>query len=183
MKRMQTATSPDLRFPVGRYMPPEPITAEHRRQWIAELADAPAAFRAAVAGLSDEQLDTPYRPDGWTVRQVAHHVPDSHLNSYVRFRLALTEDNPVVKPYDEALWAELPDAKSMPVEVSLRLLETLHQRWVTLLNAMTPEQFARTFVHPGMKLTVTLDWSVGLYAWHSRHHAAHITALRERMGW
>ena len=180
---MQTAGSPDLRFPVGRYDPPERITAEHRRAWIADIAAAPAAFRAAVAGLDNAQLDTPYRPDGWTVRQVVHHVPDSHMNSYVRFRLALTEDNPVAKPYDEALWAELPDAKSMPVDVSLQLLECLHGRWVMLLEAMTPEQYARTFVHPGLKRTMTLEWNLGLYAWHSRHHAAHITSLRQRMGW
>jgi hypothetical protein len=168
---------------VGRYEPPQTITAEHRRAWMGDIAHAPAAFRAAVAGLNDEQLDTPYRPEGWTVRQVIHHVPDSHMNSYARFRLALTEDNPVVKPYDEALWAELPDARRMPVEISLQLLESLHGRWVTLLEAMTPEQYARTFVHPGMNRTMTLDWNLGLYAWHCRHHAAHITRLRERMGW
>jgi hypothetical protein len=183
MVRMQTATSPDLRFPAGRFEPPATITAEQRREWMAEIAALPAALRAAVAGLSDEQLDTPYRPEGWSVRQVVHHLPDSHMNSYVRFRLALTEDNPTVKPYDEALWAELPDAKSLPPELSLRLLEALHQRWVTLLEALTPEQYARTFEHPGLKRIMSLEWNLGLYAWHGRHHVAHITSLRQRMGW
>lgn len=183
MVRMSSAPSPDLRFPVGRYEPPEVITAEQRCAWINEIADGPALFRAAVSGLTDEQLETPYRPGGWTIRQVIHHVPDSHMNSYVRLRLALTEDDPTVKPYQEDRWAELPDAKTMPVEISLQLLEALHARWVTLLEAMTPEQYARTFEHPGLKRKVTLDWNLGLYAWHTRHHAAHITRLRERMGW
>src|SRR5581483_4295348 len=138
MSGMQTAPSTDLRYPVGRFEPPTSITDEQRRAWIAEIASAPARFRQAVMDLNDVQLDTPYRPHGWTVRQVIHHVADSHMNSYIRFRLALTEDNPTVKPYHEELWAELPDAKTMPVEVSLELLETLHARWVKLLESMTP---------------------------------------------
>ena len=177
------APSEDLRFPVGRFQPPAKVTAEERRAWIAELAAAPAKFRAAVEGLNDAQLDTPYRPGGWTVRQVIHHVPDSHLNSYTRFRLALTEDNPTIKPYHEDRWAQLADARTMPIEVSLVLLESLHERWVRLLDSMTPEQFARTFVHPQQNRTISLDGNLALYAWHCRHHTAHITKLRERMGW
>src|SRR5579884_102694 len=177
MARMQTAQSPDLRFPVGRFDPHPAISEQQRREWIAEIAAAPARFREAVSGLNDSQLDTPYRPEGWTVRQVIHHVADSHMNSYIRFRLALTEENPTVKPYHEELWAELADAKSMPVEVSLRLLETMHARWVRLLESITPEQWARTFEHPGLKRNLSLEWNLGLYAWHCRHHAAHITRL------
>jgi len=180
---MEPASTPDYRYPVGRFRPPENITAEQRREWIVELAGAPAKFRAAVHGLNDEQLDAPYRPGGWTVRQVIHHVPDSHMNSYTRFRLALTEDNPTVRPYAEDLWAELVDARTMPVEVSLTLLESLHARWVRLLESLTPEQYARTFEHPGLKRNISLEWNLALYAWHCRHHAAHITSLRERMGW
>lgn len=135
-----------------------------------------------VAGLNDQQLDTPYRPGGWTVRQLAHHVPDSHLNSYVRFRLALTEDEPTIKPYYEDRWAELPDARTAPIHTSLALLGSLHERWVLLLRSMAPEQFARTFRHPELGL-MTLDKNLALYAWHGQHHVAHIAGLRERMRW
>lgn len=173
---------PDLQYPIGKFQKPEETTPEQRRQWIAEIAAAPAAFRAAIAGLSPEQLDTPYRPGGWTVRQVIHHVPDSHMNSYVRFRLALTEDDPTIKPYNEATWARLPDARSAPVEASLALLESLHARWVLLLEAMGPAEFLRTFQHPE-RGPARLDRDLALYAWHCRHHVAHITSLRERMGW
>lgn len=172
----------DLRYPIGTYTAPASVTAAQRAAWIADIAAAPAALRAAAAGLSPEQLDTPYRPEGWTVRQVVHHVPDSHLNAYTRFKLALTEDEPTIKPYDQARWAELPDSAAPP-EVSLALLEALHQRWVALLNAMSPEQFNRRFRHPEHGRIFTLDETLGLYAWHGRHHAAHITALRERRGW
>jgi len=132
--------------------------------------------------LSTEQLDTPYRPGGWTVRQVVHHLPDSHLNSYIRFRLALTEKEPTIKPYDQERWAELDDAKTAPIEPSLALLEALHQRWIMLLRSLIPADFARTFNHPEMGI-VTLDATLRLYEWHGRHHTAHITSLRERMGW
>jgi hypothetical protein len=179
---MQTAEAPDLRYPVGRYRPPETITEAQRREWIETLASAPAKFRMAVAGLRAEQLDTPYRPGGWTIRQVIHHVPDSHMNSYMRFRLALTEDEPTIKPYHENLWAELPDAKSSPIEPSLELLAALHDRWVTLLRAMTAEQFQRKFRHPEIGL-INLEWTLGLYDWHCRHHLAHIENLKARMGW
>jgi hypothetical protein len=172
----------DLRYPVGKFNFEEDPTAEQTQQAIDEIAATPANLRAAVSGLTDAQLDTPYREGGWTVRQVVHHVVDSHLNSYIRFRFALTEDEPTIKPYDEAVWAELIDAKSSPVEVSLALLEPLHERWVTLLRSLTPEDFKRQFRHPEIG-AVTLEKNVGLYAWHGKHHTAHITGLREREGW
>jgi hypothetical protein len=172
----------DLRFPVGRFDVRAPVAAEQLPGWIAQIADAPASLRAAVEGLSAEQLDTPYRPGGWTVRQLVHHLPDSHMNAYVRLKLALTEDEPLIKPYEEAAWAELEDSRSTPPEVSLTLLETLHDRWVRLLRVLGPEDFARTLRHPEMG-TMRLDSLTGLYAWHGRHHVAHVTGLRERMGW
>lgn len=174
----------DLRYPIGRFERPARIMAADRTASIDAIAGAPAALRAAVRGLDAVQLDTPYRPDGWTVRQVVHHVPDSHLNSYVRFRLALTESEPTIKPYDEAKWAELPDARGPLVAESLALLDALHARWVALLRAMAPGDFLRTLVHPERPgVPMTLDTMLALYAWHGRHHVAHIAALRERMGW
>jgi hypothetical protein len=172
----------DLRFPVGRFDVRAPVAAEQLPGWIEQIADAPASLRAAVEGLSAEQLDTPYRPGGWTVRQLVHHLPDSHMNAYVRLKLALTEDEPLIKPYEEARWAELEDSRSTPPEVSLTLLETLHDRWVRLLRLLRPEDFARTLRHPEMG-TMRLDSLTGLYAWHGRHHVAHVVGLRERMGW
>jgi len=173
----------DPRFPVGKFVAPAgPLTDPERAAFIRDVEEAPAKLRAAVAGLSDAQLDTPYREGGWTVRQVAHHVPDSHINSYVRFRWALTEDAPTIKAYMEERWAELPDARTSPVEVSLALLETLHRRWTALLRSLTDAQWRRTFRHPELG-EVTLDRNLALYAWHGRHHVAHVTALRSRMGW
>jgi hypothetical protein len=160
----------------------QPTNAEERRQWISEIAACPVKLRGAVAGLTAQQLDTPYRPGGWTVRQVVHHVPDSHLNAYVRFKLALTEDSPTIKPYDEAAWAKLPDTAATPIEVSLQLLESLHARWVRLLEAMTEADFAREFHHPESG-TMSLDTYLSGYEWHCRHHVAHIARLRSRMGW
>jgi hypothetical protein len=174
--------SSDLRYPVGRYTPPEPITAAHRPDWIEQIGHAPAALRDAVRGLSDAQLDTPYRPGGWTVRQVVHHLPDSHLNAYIRFKLALTEDEPTIKPYDEARWAVLEDGRNGPPDASLAMLDGLHARWVRLLRSLGARDFARTFNHPEHG-KLTLDWVLGMYAWHGRHHVAHITFLREREGW
>ena len=171
----------DLRYPIGRFERPGPATPEQRKERIDTIAAAPARYRDAVRGLSEEQLDTPYRPDGWTVRQVIHHVADSHMNSFIRFRLALTEDSPPVKPYDEAKWALLADAGE-PVEVSLQLIDSLHHRWVVMLRSMNPADFSRTLVHPEIG-TIDLDFLLALYDWHSCHHAAHITALRERSGW
>ncbi len=172
----------DPRYPIGKYTPPQEATPALRRQAIDSIAGTPAKLKAALSGLHDAQLDTPYRDGGWTVRQVAHHVPDSHLNAYVRFRLALTENQPTIKPYEEARWAELADAKSAPVAVSLALLEPLHDRWVRLLRSLTASDFARTFVHPEHGVR-TLDWMLFLYAWHGRHHTAHITTLRKQKGW
>ncbi len=172
----------DLRYPIGKFEPPAAITEFHRREWIDNIAQAPEVYRAAVKGLSDQQLDTPYRPEGWTLRQVVHHVADSHLNAYTRFRLALTEDQPIVKPYVEARWAKLEDARTAPVDLSLAIIEPLHKRWILLLRSMTPADFGRTFRHPEMGI-LSLDTNLGMYAWHSRHHAAHITSLRTRMNW
>ena len=175
-------TMTDLRYPIGPFAYAGESTEEQRRAFIDRIEAAPARLRAAVDGLTPEQLDTPYRPGGWTVRQVVHHVPDSHINSYCRFRLALTEDSPSAKGYDEAAWAELFDSRTAPVEVSLALLEALHRRWVLLLRAMTPADFARTFLHSELG-PVTLDRNLALYAWHGDHHVAHIASLRARMGW
>ena len=171
-----------LRYPIGKFSFPESIDPQQRQHWIAEISDAPAKLRVAVAGLTPEQLESPYRPEGWTVRQVVHHVPDSHLNSYIRFKLALTEKEPSVKPYDEAAWAELADTASTPSEVSLTLLDALHQRWVRLLESLTPADFARQFRHPDQGL-MPLERNLALYAWHGKHHVAQITSLREREGW
>lgn len=169
------------RYPVGRFQPDGAATAAKRAQWIDQIAALPAHLRAAVAGLDDGRLDTPYREGGWTVRQLVHHVADSHLNAYVRLKLALTESAPAIKVYDEKLWAELPDA-ALPVEVSLALIDALHQRWVVLLRSMRDEAFARTWIHPEHGAR-DLDFLIQLYAWHSRHHVAHVNALRERRGW
>jgi uncharacterized damage-inducible protein DinB len=177
-------TQPDLRYPVGKFTrPTKTLTTAERRSMIQAIALTPAALRAAVAGLSEAQLDTPYRPGGWTVRQVLHHVPDSHMNAYTRFKLGLTEDVPTIKPYDEAKWAELDDGKSELVEDSLTLLEALHARWVFLLERMSPTDFERKVDHPEWEAPLTLDALLALYAWHGKHHVAHVTELRKRQGW
>jgi uncharacterized damage-inducible protein DinB len=172
----------DVRYPVGRFAHEGPVSVAQRQAWIEEVAQAPGHLRRAVERLDSARLDAPYREGGWTIRQVVHHLPDSHMNSYVRMRLALTEDEPTIKPYAEKLWAELPDARSAVPEVSLALLDALHQRWVLLLRAMKPEDWRRTFRHPERGV-VPLDVNLGLYAWHGRHHVAQITGLRRRMGW
>ncbi|HSF34027.1 MAG TPA: bacillithiol transferase BstA [Candidatus Tectomicrobia bacterium] len=172
----------DLRYPIGPFQYDGTHTAEQRQRLIDQIASTPGKLRAAVDGLSSQQLDTPYRPGGWTVRQLVHHLPDSHLNSYIRFRLALTEDQPTIKPYYEDRWAELEDARHGPIDLSLALLEALHHRWVLLLRSLKAQDFARTFMHPELGV-VSLDQNVGIYAWHGRHHVAHITSLRQRMGW
>jgi DinB superfamily len=172
----------DLRYPIGPFHYDGPLTDEQRQRLVDQIEATPAKLRAAVEGLSPQQLDTPYRPGGWTVRQVVHHLPDSHLNSYMRFRLALTEDEPTIKPYYEDRWAALDDARHAPIDISLALLEALHRRWVLLLRSLNAQDFARTFVHPELGV-VSLEKNVSLYAWHGRHHVAHITSLRERMGW
>lgn len=172
----------DPRYPIGKYHTPQDVTPAMREEAIAETAATPAKLRAAIAGLSDSQLDTPYREGGWTVRQVAHHVADSHMNAYIRWRFALTESEPTIKPYDESAWAKLEDAHNAPPEVSLKLLDSLHERWVRLLRSVKPDEFARTFRHPDHGVR-TLDWMLFLYAWHGRHHTAHVTELRKQKGW
>jgi uncharacterized damage-inducible protein DinB len=173
----------DLRFPTGRFSSVKrPLTPAERSAKIEAIRGTPARLRAAVAGLSDPQLDTPYRDGGWTVRQVVHHVVDSHLNAYVRCKLALTEENPTIKPYQEKLWAELPDSKTLPVETSLAMLEALHARWVALLDSLGPEHCRRTLHHPESG-DMTIDSLLELYGWHGLHHEGHITGLRARMGW
>ncbi len=172
-----------LKYPIGNFQRPKDTSAPTRREWIEEIANLPSHLRAAVVGMSESQLATPYRPDGWTVRQVVHHLPDSHMNSYIRFRLALTEDNPTIRPYEEQLWAELPDAAHGDIDLSLDLLEMLHKRWVVLLKAMSDTDYQKTFIHPATGATSNLGTVLAMYAWHSRHHLAHITELKKRMGW
>jgi uncharacterized damage-inducible protein DinB len=173
----------DPRYPVGKFnRPSSALTADERLSLITQIAATPARMREAVAGLTESQLDTPYRDGGWTVRQVVHHVPDSHMNAYTRVKLALTEEQPTIKPYDEAAWAKLNDVRDTPIETSLVLLETLHQRFDTILRALTDADCARTLLHPDMGV-MTLDDVIGMYAWHGRHHVGHITSLRARSGW
>ena len=172
----------DLRYPIGKFNWPASVTEAERSAHLDDLEAAPARLRGAVAGLTPAQLDTPYREGGWTVRQLAHHLPDSHMNSYVRFKLALTEDEPTIKTYEEARWAMLADSEKTPVETSLVLYESLHKRWLILLRSLSPADWSRKMRHPewGAK---SLDQILAQYAWHGKHHVAHITALRERMSW
>jgi len=172
----------DLRYPIGEFKYEAPLTDAERQACLAIIEETPARMRAAVAGLNEEQLDTPYRPEGWTVRQVVHHVPESHLNSYIRFKLALTEDEPTIKPYYEDRWAKLDDASQAPIALSLDLLDALHGRWIWFLRSLKPEDFKCTFRHPELGI-VSLDKNIALYAWHGPHHVAQITSLRERNGW
>jgi hypothetical protein len=172
----------DLSYPIGKFHFEGPLTEEQKKKYIDEIAIVPANLRSVVSGLPDARLDTPYRPGGWTVRQVVHHVPDSHMNAYIRFKLALTESDPTIKPYEQQLWAELADTKSTPIDISLALLDSLHDRWVRLLRSLQAEDWQRTFRHPELGL-VSLEKNLALYAWHGRHHVAHITALRKREGW
>jgi hypothetical protein len=172
----------DLRYPVGKFQYEGSLSEEQKGRYLSEVEQTPVKLRAAVKGLSDQQFDSPYRPEGWTVRQVVHHVPDSHMNAYVRFKLALTEDEPTIKPYAEDRWAQLADTKTTPVEVSLAMMDLLHARWNLLLRSLKPEDWKRSYRHPEMGL-VELQQALALYAWHGRHHVAHITSLRERNGW
>jgi uncharacterized damage-inducible protein DinB len=173
---------PDLRYPVGKFERPASLSPEQRSAAIAAIAATPAKLRSAVRGLSDTQFDTPYRPGGWTVRQVVHHVPDSHSNAYTRFKLALTEDVPTIKPYDENAWAHLDDTRTTPIEISLTMVDALHDRWVRLLQSIPPGDFARKLNHPENGM-MNLDQLLALYAWHGDHHVGHITSLRSRNGW
>ena len=172
----------DPRYPIGKFAFEDTLSDQQKTEFLHDIEQTPGRMRAAVKGLSDKQLDTPYRDGGWTVRQVVHHVPDSHMNAYVRFKLALTEQEPTIRPYKENLWAELPEARTAPVELSLDLLELLHQRWTMALRGMTPAEWKRTLRHPEIGV-LGLEKMLALYAWHGRHHAAHITTLREKMGW
>lgn len=167
----------DPRFPIGRFERKDVLNPQEREVLIDQIAEAPARLREAAARLSESQLGTPYREGGWTARQVLHHVPDSHLNAYTRFKLALTETVPTIRPYDEAAWAELADSRDTPIETSLTLLESLHIRWVSLLRSMVPADFARTLIHPDHG-AMTLDNLLALYAWHGRHHAGHVASVR-----
>lgn len=174
----------DPRYPIGRFQPSASFTAASRARALDALAALPAALRAALDGLDRAELDTPYRDGGWSVRQVAHHVPDSHLNAYVRHRLCVTEENPTIRPYDENLWAATPEILAGgDIALPLALLEAVHARWLGFLAALPEAAFARTFVHPATGKVWSLDENLEMYAWHGRHHTAHVTALRERMGW
>lgn len=176
------STLEQLQYPVGRFVPAVEWTPEVRARAIDGIATLPARMRNAVHALDDRRLDTPYRPGGWTVRQLVHHVADSHMNGFIRIKLALTEETPTIKPYDEKAFAALGDTR-LPIEISLRLLESLHARWAAVYETMTAEQFGRSFFHPELGETMTLDRHAEMYAWHSRHHVAHITELRRREGW
>lgn len=171
----------DPRYPIGKFEMPTDVTTERRKQAMDEIASAPAKLRAAVKGLSDAQLDTPYREGGWTVRQVVHHVPDSHVNALIRLKLALTEDKPTIKPYNETEWAKLADAK-MPIEASQTMLDSVHARFDGIWRSLQPEDFSRKLVHPDHGER-TVDWLLFLYEWHGKHHTAHITELRKQKGW
>jgi len=172
----------DPRYPIGKFSFSGPTSEAQRKQLIDDVAQAPAALRSAVAGLNPKQTATPYREGGWTVRQVVHHVPESHMNAYIRFKLALTEDDPTIKPYMEDRWARTEDVEATPLEVSLAMLDLLHDRWVRLLRSLKPEDWKRTFRHPELG-SVSLEKNLALYAWHGKHHVAHVTELRKRMGW
>ncbi len=172
----------DLRYPIGRFSFKDPFRAEDRPVWLAQLAEAPKKLRAAVAGLSDSQLDTPYRPEGWTVRQVVHHLADAQVNWYIRPKLAITEDQPITKTYAEQLWAELADARTSPVEPSLRMFEGVTERWCWFLESLAPEDWSRRFTNPEWG-TLSVEDTLRAMAWHCRHHTAHITGLRDRQAW
>lgn len=173
----------DLQYPIGRFSWTVDLDPALRERRLQTIESTPAELRRAVAGLKDAQLDTPYRPEGWTVRQVVHHYADDHMNSYIRFKLALTEDTPTANAYSEPLWGELPDARTAPIEPSLMLLTGLHQRWIAAFRALMPEEWSRGFVHPRSGKTISLDQLAAMYDWHGRHHVAQIQSLRLRNSW
>ena len=181
MSGVQIAIDP--RYPIGKFEAPTSINPQQRKEWIAAVEEAPRRLREAVKGLNEQQLNTPYREGGWAVRQVVHHVPESHMNAYIRYKLALTEDTPTIKPYMQDKWALLPDIQPTPIEVSLQLLEALHVRWVTLMKLLKEQEWKRTFHHPEMGKDLSLEEVLAMYAWHGRHHVAHITTLRKNKGW
>lgn len=172
----------DPRYPIGKYEP-QPFSAKQLQDWLIDIKFLPQHLENSVLNLDEAQLETPYREGGWTVKQLVHHVADSHMNAYIRFKLALTEDNPTIKPYDEAAWADMEDTKKLPINISLTLLHALHIRWVQVIQAIKETEWNRTVFHPEHKKEMTLWHLMGMYAWHSRHHTAHVTALRERMKW
>jgi uncharacterized damage-inducible protein DinB len=172
----------DLRYPIGEYVPKD-YSEEQKEQWLADIKFLPQLIENAVSNLDEEQLQTPYREGGWTVHQLVHHIADSHMNAYIRFKLGYTEENPTIKPYEEKLWVQTADVKNLPVNISITLLYTLHSRWSEFLKNFSQTDWQRTVFHPEHKKQITLWHLLGLYAWHGRHHAAHITGLRERMGW
>ena len=172
-----------LRFPIGRFEEDPQTTRARQKGWVDQIGRVPGELRALVQDLSERQLDTPYRPDGWTVRQVVHHLADSHLNAYVRTKLALTEEEPTIKPFDPSAWAELPDGLPAPIESSMSLLEALHTRWVSALRALPSEGFMRTMNLPWKGKISTISQTVEYFAWHGRHHIAHVNTLRDKMGW
>jgi hypothetical protein len=178
---MANTAVPDLRYPIGPFVLPESVTVSERKSAIDHLRETPAMLRDAVGGLRDDQLDTPHRPEGWTLRQIAHHLPDSHLNAYARVKLALTEDTPTIRPYDQERWAELADSK-IPVEMSLLFMEGLHARWVALLESIADADWSREIRHPEIGI-LRVDQVLAWYDWHGRHHVAQITSARERNGW
>lgn len=172
----------DLRYPIGKYEP-QPFSEKQLQEWLIDITFLPQHLENSILNLDESQLNTPYRPEGWTVKQLIHHVADSHMNAYIRFKLGLTEYNPIIKPYEEGEWAKLPDTQNLPVNISLTLLHALHTRWVAVLKGISVEQWERTVFHPEHKKEMTLWYLLGMYAWHGRHHTAHITALRERLKW
>ncbi len=172
----------DLRYPIGKYIP-QPFSEQQLQDWLIDIKFLPKHLENAILNLGESQLNTPYRPEGWTIKQLVHHVADSHMNAYIRFKLGLTEDNPTIKPYDEGAWANLIDTQNLPINISLTLLHALHTRWVEILKAISTENWNRTVYHPEQKKEITLWHLLGMYAWHGRHHTAHVTTLRERMKW
>lgn len=172
----------DLRYPIGKYVP-QPFSGKQLQDWLIDITFLPPHLENAILNLDEGQLNTPYRPEGWTVKQLVHHVADSHMNAYIRFKLGLTEENPTIKPYDEGAWARLSDTRNLPINISLTLLHALHIRWVEILKDISTSDWNRTVFHPEQKKEITLWHLLGMYAWHSKHHVAHVTALRERMNW
>lgn len=172
----------DLRYPIGQYEP-KPFSEKQLQEWIIDITYLPNHLENAIINLDEAQINTPYRPEGWTVKQLVHHVADSHMNAYIRFKLGLTEDNPAIKPYDEAAWALLSDTSNLPFNLSITMLYAMHARWVEVLKNIKPDEWQRTVFHPHHKKEMTLWHLLGMYSWHGRHHTAHVTALRERMNW
>jgi uncharacterized damage-inducible protein DinB len=172
-----------LKFPIGKFEVPKEISATDLECYIKDLGAFPIRLQKEVANLSDEQLDTPYRTEGWTIRQVVNHCADSHMNSFIRFKLALTEDTPTIKPYYEDRWAELSDSKNMPIDPALKMIAGIHDRWTFLIKSLVKEQLQRTFIHPEHGREFRLDEIIAMYAWHSNHHLAHITVLKQNKGW